>query len=45
MGRLSPLKNAHLSFRGRYLLGIASSGPAQGLRPLRDADEVEPSRW
>ncbi|CAL9381035.1 hypothetical protein SUDANB146_05446 [Streptomyces sp. enrichment culture] len=42
MARLSPLKNAHVNFLGRYLFNIASSGPAQGLRPLRDPDEVEP---
>ncbi|WP_167337648.1 MULTISPECIES: transposase [Streptomyces] len=42
MARLSPLKNAHINFLGRYLFNIAASGPAQGLRPLRDPDEVEP---
>ncbi|MFI1868713.1 Tn3 family transposase [Streptomyces jumonjinensis] len=42
VARLSPLKNAHINFLGRYLFNIASSGPAQGLRPLRDPDEVEP---
>ncbi|CAM5256148.1 hypothetical protein GCM10010266_67190 [Streptomyces griseomycini] len=42
LARLSPLKNAHINFLGRYLFNIASSGPAQGLRPLRDPDEAEP---
>lgn len=42
LARLSPLKNAHINFLDRCLFNIASSGPAQGLRPLRDPDEVEP---
>ncbi|WTJ48512.1 transposase (plasmid) [Streptomyces atratus] len=43
MARLSPLKNAHINFLGRYLFNIAASGPAQGLRPLRDPDEADPA--
>jgi hypothetical protein len=36
VARLSPLKDRHINFLGRYLFNIAASGPAQGLRPLRD---------
>jgi hypothetical protein len=34
--RLSPLKDRHISFLGRYLFNITASGPGQGLRPFRD---------
>jgi TnpA family transposase len=37
--RLSPLKDKHVNFLGRY--AIISSQPAQGLRPLRDPASVE----
>lgn len=36
------MKNARTNFLGRYRFSIAASGPAQGLRPLRDPDEVDP---
>ena len=41
MARLSPLKDRHINFLGRYLFNIAASGPAQGLRPLRDPDATD----
>ncbi len=41
IARLSPLKNRHINFLGRYLFNIKASGPGQGLRPLRDPDAVE----
>lgn len=33
--RLSPLKDRHINFLGRYLFNITASGPGQGLRPFR----------
>lgn len=42
VARVSPLKNAHINFLGRHLFSIASFNPAQGLRPLRDPDQVDP---
>ncbi|MFF1838947.1 hypothetical protein ACFVXE_32875 [Streptomyces sp. NPDC058231] len=36
--RLSPLKDRHIDFLGRYLFDINVSGPGQGLRPFRDPD-------
>lgn len=36
VARLSPLKDRHISFLGRYLFNIKASGPGQGLRPFRD---------
>ncbi|MEJ8632188.1 Tn3 family transposase [Streptomyces sp. MS2.AVA.5] len=41
VARLSPLKDRHINFLGRYLFNIAASGPAQGLRPFRAPDAVE----
>lgn len=41
VARLSPLKDRHINFLGRYLFNIKASGPGQGLRPLRDPDAVE----
>ncbi|MDN3057042.1 Tn3 family transposase, partial [Streptomyces sp. SRF1] len=41
VARLSPLKDRHINFLGRYLFNIKASGPGQGLRPLRDPDTVE----
>lgn len=41
VARLSPLKDRHINFPGRYLFNIAASGPAQGLRPLRDPDATD----
>jgi hypothetical protein len=38
VARLSPLKDRHVNFLGRYLFNIQASGPDQGLRPLRDSD-------
>jgi hypothetical protein len=37
---LSPLKDRHINF-GRYQFNIASSGPGQGMQPLRDPDTRE----
>jgi hypothetical protein len=42
VARLSPLKDRHVNFLGRYLFHIAASGPAQGLRPLRDPATADP---
>ncbi|MFF2439362.1 hypothetical protein ACFVU4_35300 [Streptomyces sp. NPDC058107] len=39
--RLSPLKDRHINFLGRYLFNIQASGPGQGLRPFWDPDAVE----
>jgi hypothetical protein len=39
--RLSPLKDRHINFLGRYLFNIKASGPGQGLRPFRDPDAIE----
>lgn len=33
-----PLKDRHINFLGRYKFDFAASGPAQGLRPLRNLD-------
>ncbi|MFF2812549.1 Tn3 family transposase [Streptomyces sp. NPDC058000] len=41
VARLSPLKNRHINFLGRYLFNIKASGPGQGLRPFRDPDAAE----
>ena len=41
VARLSPLKDRHINFLGRYLFNIKARGPGQGLRPLRDPDAVE----
>ncbi|MFE3901421.1 Tn3 family transposase [Streptomyces sp. NPDC059153] len=43
VARLSPLKDQHINFLGRYLFNITASGPGQGLRPFRDpaADDDE----
>ncbi|MFG2339540.1 hypothetical protein [Streptomyces yangpuensis] len=47
MARLSPLKDRHINFLGRYQFNIVASGPGSALRPLRypdateDADEEE----
>ncbi|MFF9221169.1 Tn3 family transposase [Streptomyces viridosporus] len=41
VARLSPLKDRHVNFLGRYLFNIAASGPGRGLRPLRDPDAAE----
>lgn len=41
VARLSPLKDRHINFLGRYLFDIKSSGPGQGLRPLCDSDTAE----
>nr|WP_245699952.1 transposase [Streptomyces roseifaciens] len=41
LARLSPLKDRHINFLGRYLFNITASGPGQGLRPLRDPDAFE----
>ncbi|MFS0695573.1 hypothetical protein [Streptomyces nitrosporeus] len=41
VARLSPLKDRHINFLGRCLFNIKSSGPGQGLRPLRDPDTAE----
>jgi hypothetical protein len=36
--RLSPLKDRHINFLGRYLFNIEAGDPDQGLRPFRDPD-------
>jgi hypothetical protein len=36
VARLSPLKDRHINFLGRYLFNIKAVGPGQGLRPPRD---------
>ncbi|MFD8916088.1 Tn3 family transposase [Streptomyces sp. NPDC059575] len=41
VARLSPLKDRHINFLGRYLFNIKASGPGQGLRPFRDPEAVE----
>ncbi|WP_328504762.1 transposase [Streptomyces sp. NBC_00457] len=41
VARLSPLKDRHVNFLGRYLFNIKASGPGKGLRPFRDPDAVE----
>lgn len=41
VGRLSPLKDGHINFMGRYQFNFAASGPGEGLRPLRDPDAPE----
>jgi hypothetical protein len=41
VARLSPLKDRHINFLGRYQFHIHDSGPGQGLRPLRDPDAPE----
>lgn len=41
VARLSPLKDRHINFLGRYLFNIKASGPGQGLRPFRAPDAVE----
>ncbi|SCY11583.1 Tn3 transposase DDE domain-containing protein [Streptomyces sp. 136MFCol5.1] len=42
VARISPLKDRHINFLGRYLFNITASGPGRGLRPLRDPDATEP---
>lgn len=41
VARLSPLKDRHINFLGRYLFHITASGSGQGLRPFRDPDTPE----
>ncbi len=41
IARLSPLKDRHINFMGRYLFNITASGPSQGLRHFRDPGAVE----
>lgn len=41
VARLSPLKDRHINFLGRYLFTIKAGGPGQGLRPFRDPDAME----
>ncbi|MHA5054362.1 NAD(P)/FAD-dependent oxidoreductase [Streptomyces sp. SD15] len=41
VARLSPLKDRHVNFLGRYLFNIQDSGPGQSLRPLRHPDGVD----
>jgi TnpA family transposase len=41
VARLSPLKDRHINFLGRYLFNIKASAPGQGLRPFRDPDAAE----
>lgn len=41
VARLSPLKDRHINFPGRYLFSIKDSGPGQGLRPFRAPDAAE----
>lgn len=38
---LSPLKDRHINFLGRYPFNIKASGPGQGLRPFRDPEGAE----
>lgn len=38
VARLSPLKDRHINFLGRYLFHLTASGPSQGLRPFRNPD-------
>ena len=45
VARLSPLKDRHINFLGRYQFNFAASGPRHGLRPLRDPgapEDVDP---
>jgi hypothetical protein len=39
VARLSPLKNRHINFLGRY--AFEATSPLGGLRPLRDPDVLE----
>jgi hypothetical protein len=39
--RLSPIKDRHINFLGRYLFNIKTSSPGQGLRPFRDPDAIK----
>ncbi|MGW1616592.1 hypothetical protein ACWCQZ_45630, partial [Streptomyces sp. NPDC002285] len=39
--RLSPLKDRHINFLGRYLFNIQDRETGQGLRPLRDPSASE----
>lgn len=41
VARLSPLKDRHINFLGRYLFNIKATVPGQSLRPFRDPDAVE----
>lgn len=41
VARLSPLKDRHVHFLGRYLFDITASVPGQGLCPFRDPDAPE----
>jgi hypothetical protein len=41
VARLSPLKDRHINFLGRYLFNIKASSPGRDLRPLRDPDAPE----
>jgi TnpA family transposase len=41
VARLSPLKDRHINFLGRYLFNIKASWPGQGLRPFRDQEVVD----
>ncbi|MGW3264994.1 Tn3 family transposase [Streptomyces sp. NPDC001056] len=38
---VSPLKDRHINFLGRYLFDIKASGPGQGPLAFRDPDPVE----
>ncbi|MGY0065645.1 hypothetical protein ACWZEH_02115 [Streptomyces sp. QTS137] len=41
VARLSPFKDRHLDFLGRYRFGIKTGRPGQGLRPFRDPDATK----
>jgi hypothetical protein len=41
VARLSPLKDRHINFLGRYLFNSKASSPGQGLRPFRTPDAIE----
>lgn len=41
VARLSPLKDRHINFLGRYLFNIKASGPGQGPRPFGTPDAIE----
>jgi hypothetical protein len=41
VARLSPLKDRHINFLGRYLFNSKASGPGRSLRPFRDPDASE----
>ncbi|MGW0909510.1 Tn3 family transposase [Streptomyces sp. NPDC002853] len=41
VARLSPLKDRHINFLGRYLFNIKAGGSGEGLRPFRDPDAIE----